>query len=64
MSEKRTSWGHTLVTPKSSGKVVHAKSVVAGAWSVDRLKPKETLSTKSVRVSYSGMEVIRRNGKK
>lgn len=63
MSDKRSSWGHSHVTPKSSGKVVHAKSAV-GVWSVDRLKPKETSSTKSVKVSYSGMTIIRRNGKK
>lgn len=55
MSEKRISWGHSHVIPKSSGKVVYAKSAVAGAWSLDRLKPKATSSTKSVKVSYAGM---------
>lgn len=63
MSDKHSSWGHSHVIPKSPRKAVHAKSAT-GVWSVDRLKPKETSSTKSVKVSYSGMEVIRRNGKK
>ena len=63
MTDKNSSWGHSNTTPKSSKAAVHAKSA-SGCWSVDRLTPKSVSSTKSAKVSYAGMTVIRRNGKK
>lgn len=63
MTEKRNSWGNSATTPKHSRTIVHAKAA-SGGWDADRLSPKTVSSTNSVKVSYAGMTVVRRNGKK
>lgn len=63
MTDKKSTWGHSHTTPKTTKIAVHAKSASSG-WTIDRLSPKTSPSTKCVKVSYAGMTVIRRNGKK
>lgn len=63
MTDKGSSWGRSNITPKSSKVTVHVKSA-SGGWSAERLTPKNVSSTKCARVSYAGMTIIRRNGKK
>ena len=63
MSEKKASWGKVSATPKFAKKSVVAKSASSG-WTMERLAPRETKRTQTNSVSYSGMTVIFRNGKK
>lgn len=62
MTEKRKSWGHSATTPIHL--VTAPAKAASGIWSIDRLSPKSSSSTNSVKASYSGMTVVRRNGKK
>lgn len=63
MSDKKTSWGKVSAAPKHAQKSVAAKSASSG-WTMEKLAPGETKRTQTNSVSYSGMTVIYRNGKK
>ena len=63
MSEEKASWGKASAAPKYTQKSVAAKNA-SGGWTMERLAPRETKRTQTNSVSYSGMTVIYRNGKK
>lgn len=63
MSRDKESWGHASrvvhkVTDSKSSKVSSVE------WSMDRLTPRESPKTQTIRFSYTGMTIIHRNGKK
>lgn len=63
MSDKKASWGKVSAAPKHAQKSVVAKSASSG-WTMERLASKETKRTQTNSVSYYGMTVIYRHGKK
>ncbi len=63
MNNKKASWGKISTTPKTVHKCVASKAASSG-WTRDRLTPKEIKKTQVNTVSYSGMTVIFRHGKK
>lgn len=62
MGDKKKSWGKANTAPKHT-KVITANAR-SGEWSMDRLLPMESKKTQVNVVSYSGMTILYRHGKK